>query len=135
MPASFRDYNKYRLTMKNKILIACCFLMSISLCFAQEYKKFEQVEAKKSNKDLKWISYNAKTLENLKEFKPHQEPILNSYGSWKVNKQAATGYFRTLKVKDRWWIIDPEGYPNLNKGVAVFRPFSSENQEKAMKEK
>ncbi len=121
--------------MKLKILIACFFLISVSLCFAQEQTNYEQVEAKKSNKDAEWIRYNAKTLNTLNQFKPHQEPALNSYGSWKVNQQNPTGFFRTLKIKDRWWIIDPEGYPYINKGVAVFRPFSSENQETAMKEK
>ena len=110
-------------------------LASISISFAQQQVQFQKVDAKKSITDSLWITYNAKTLAYLKNFKPQNEPDLNSYGSWKVNQQKSTGFFRTQKISNRWWIIDPDGYPNINKGVAVFRPFSSDNQEKAMKEK
>nr|WP_294897917.1 hypothetical protein [uncultured Pedobacter sp.] len=115
------------------IFLGCFFIASVSFCFAQ--KQLQQVDAKKFKNDSVWVSYNAKTLASLKSFKAHKEPDLNSFGSWKVNQQQSTGFFRTQKIKDRWWIIDPEGYPYINKGVAVFRPFSSDNQEKMMQKK
>jgi len=36
---------------------------------------------------------------------------LGKYGGWKKGPNLnATGFFRTEKYKNKWWIIDPEGY-------------------------
>jgi hypothetical protein len=35
---------------------------------------------------------------------------------------AATGFFRTEKVCDRWWIITPEGHPTWSTGVNTINP-------------
>lgn len=36
---------------------------------------------------------------------------LSKYGGWtKGPKLKATGFFRTEKVDNKWWIVDPEGY-------------------------
>jgi hypothetical protein len=48
---------------------------------------------------------------------------------------AGTGFYRVEKRNNRWWIIDPEGYPFIHKGVAVFRPGRSDNQKSALKQK
>lgn len=35
----------------------------------------------------------------------------NQYGGWTAGpKLVATGWFRTEKYQDKWWIVDPEGY-------------------------
>lgn len=44
------------------------------------------------------------------------------FGGWKSGpKFEATGYFRTQKVKDQWWMVDPEGYLFFSHGVANVR--------------
>lgn len=40
------------------------------------------------------------------------------YGGYKSKAQRkATGFFRTEKIDDRWWFVDPEGYLFLSVGV------------------
>jgi hypothetical protein len=94
-----------------------------------------KVSVKRSNADTAWTQYEATTIDQLPHFKFKREPQKNAYGSWQVNKVDATGFFRTQKIKDRWWIIDPDGYPFIHKGVAVFRPGESALQASMMKEK
>jgi hypothetical protein len=79
-----------------------------------------------------WTTYTAKTIDRLPGFSYSNDPAINAYGSWKVNPSAATGFFRVEKRGIRWWIIDPEGYPFIHKGVAVFRPSSSDGQKEAL---
>jgi agarase len=44
------------------------------------------------------------------------------FGGWKSGpKLDATGYFRTQKVEDKWWMVDPEGYLFFSHGVANVR--------------
>ena len=44
------------------------------------------------------------------------------FGGWKSGpKFDATGYFRTQKVDDQWWLVDPEGYLFFSHGVANVR--------------
>lgn len=105
------------------ILVGACLLM-----FSANAQFYHTVKAKKENTDTVWNTYVAKTVDKLPGFKSKKEPSLNQFGSWKTNRQQFTGFFRTEKIKDRWWIIDPEGYPYIYKGVAVFRPGASDHQ-------
>ena len=44
------------------------------------------------------------------------------FGGWKDGpKFEGTGYFRTKKVGDQWWMVDPEGYLFFSHGVANVR--------------
>lgn len=86
----------------------------------------------KNTKDTVWKSYTAKTIDKLPKFKIKKDPKTNVYGSWKVSASEATGFFRAEKKENRWWIIDPEGYPFIHKAVAVYRPGSSDNQKAAL---
>ncbi len=52
--------------------------------------------------------------------------ITNKYGSYTgKGKQTATGRFYTKKIGNRWWIIDPEGYPHYERSTCSFRQGSS----------
>jgi hypothetical protein len=119
--------------MKSTVIFILLFFV-ISNIQAQD-TRYYTVKAKKTNIDTEWGTYEAKTVEKLPGFKSRKEPELNQYGSWKVNKVEGTGFFRTEKIKDRWWIIDPEGYPFIHKGVAVFRPGASDHQKAVFKDK
>src|SRR5690606_30076490 len=68
-------------------------------------------------------------------FKIKKQGPISIYGGWKVWQKEATGFFRTEKIDNRWWIIDPEGYPFIYKGVAVFNAGRSVNQQKAFDKK
>ncbi|MEQ8471357.1 MAG: hypothetical protein RIC35_09230 [Marinoscillum sp.] len=93
------------------------------------------VKARKNAKSPEWGTYEARTIDRLSNFHYSKDPKSSNYGGWKVNRAKATGFFRVEKRDDRWWIIDPDGYPFIHKGVAVFRPGRSENQKKAQDEK
>lgn len=93
---------------------------------------YHQVMARKNADDTIWKSYTAKTIDKLPDFNYSKDPETNSYGAWKVAPSKGTGFFRTEKRGDRWWIIDPEGNPFIHKGIAVFSPGTSDNQKKAL---
>ncbi|MBI4874914.1 MAG: hypothetical protein HY822_09820 [Acidobacteria bacterium] len=39
------------------------------------------------------------------------------YGGWRKLKGGKTGFFHTQKVKDRWWLVTPDGSAFFSKGV------------------
>ncbi len=48
------------------------------------------------------------------------------FGGWKDGpKFEGTGYFRTKKIDDQWWMVDPEGYLFFSHGVANVRMANS----------
>ncbi len=96
---------------------------------------YHQVKSRTNATSNTWATYTAKTIDRIPGFNISNDPEINAYGSWKVNQSSATGFFRVEKKGDRWWIIDPDGYPFIHKGVAVYRPSSSEGQLAAMKAK
>jgi hypothetical protein len=101
----------------------------------QSKSEFRKVQVRKNAKDPVWQTYTAKTIDRIPGFRISKDPEVDSYGGWKINQSAATGFFRAEKKADRWWIIDPEGYPFIHKGIAVFRPGRSGNQSSALKNK
>ncbi len=96
---------------------------------------FHKVQARANATSKTWGTYIAKTIDKLPGFTYSKDPELSTFGGWKVNKSSATGFFRVEKKGDRWWIIDPEGYPFIHKGVAVFRAGKSKGQTAAMDQK
>jgi hypothetical protein len=96
---------------------------------------YHKVKARKNATIPMWQTYTAKTIDRLPEFNFTTDPEINSYGSWKIDRSASTGFFRVKNKSDRWWIIDPDGYPFIHKGIAVFRPGNSANQKSALQSK
>lgn len=45
------------------------------------------------------------------------EPYYDKYGGWTGVTSKATGFFRTEKINDVWWLIDPDGNAFISKGV------------------
>ena len=96
---------------------------------------YHQVKARTNARSQNWKEYPAKTIDKLPGFKFSNDPQVSPYGGWKVSQAKATGFFRVEKKDDRWWIIDPDGYPFIHKGVAVFHPGRSAGQRAALKKK
>ncbi|MGI5869007.1 MAG: hypothetical protein ACOX9C_06165 [Kiritimatiellia bacterium] len=45
-------------------------------------------------------------------------PNIGKYGGWKGGPRLkATGFFRTEKVDDHWWLVDPEGHLFFSLGI------------------
>jgi hypothetical protein len=126
--------------MKASVVIVAMAIGSacFSNAFSQDKNRnpdYYQVNARTNAKSNNWKTYTAKTIDKLAGFKIKPDPKVNAYGSWMVNPSTATGFFRVGKKADRWWIIDPEGYPFIHKGVAVYRPGNSSGQKAAMANK
>lgn len=79
-----------------------------------------------------WKNYTAKTIDHLKGFSYGKDPDKDAYGGYKVNKSTATGFFHVEKKGNRWWLIDPDGYPFIHRGVAVFVAGTSTGQKSAL---
>lgn len=133
--------NNYNGSIKaTKIILVIFGLMCLSL-HAQEPVKisipndsvqYHEVLARKNAEDSVWKSYRAKTIDKLPDFNYKKDPEINKYGSWNISKTKGTGFFRTEKIDNRWWIIDPGGKLFIHKGIGVFTPGTSENQTKAL---
>jgi hypothetical protein len=124
------------------LLPVCSVIISIALkspveiaAQTQDKPEYHKVQARSNAKDPVWKTYTARTIDRIPGFSFTKDPELDSYGGWKSQRSTATGFFRVEKRGDRWWIIDPEGYPFIHKAVAVFRPGNSENQVAALKAK
>jgi len=61
--------------------------------------------------------------EELKDILSNQGPDhWNKYGGWKTGpKLEATGHFRTEKINEKWWLVDPEGRLFWSQGVTGVR--------------
>ena len=58
-----------------------------------------------------------RTLKGMSKFIPQKKVELNKYGGWGKKKFNPTGFFHTLKGKDRWWLVDPVGHAFFSLGV------------------
>jgi len=77
-----------------------------------------------------------RTIDLLPGFKnPAKSDKLSRYGGWRQKQSDATGFFRTEKIGDRWWCIDPDGYYYLNIALNSINTGGSERNKKALEEK
>ncbi len=108
-------------------------------CFAQ---KSIDIQAKTWGRDANrnivisdWQSYPSKTVDMLPNFKIATKANTDKYGGDVSIKSKATGFFRTEKQGNRWWIIDPEGNHFITAAVNSIRMGKSPNNELALKNK
>jgi hypothetical protein len=139
---------KMNILVKILLPAACTMLFSCQACSGdaasgkveevykpgeeEEKPPFREVKSRPNATSTTWSTHVAKTVDRLPGFTPSPEPERGAYGGWKVNPGAATGFFRVEKRGERWWIIDPEGYPFIHKAIAVFNPGSSDRQKAAL---
>ncbi|NRB63003.1 MAG: hypothetical protein HRU40_08285 [Saprospiraceae bacterium] len=79
-------------------------------------------------KTLQWPE-KVNSKEDLLEVWAQEDQQLNTstasgfsqYGGWKEKQMAGTGFFRTAKINDRWWFVDPEGYLFFSAGMDCVR--------------
>jgi len=78
-----------------------------------------------------WKDYPTRTIATLNGYTPVPVP-LSRYGGRRDKKFPATGFFHALKEKDRWWVVDPDGYAFINMGVVNVSAGASEGQKAAL---
>lgn len=121
--------------MNHSIYFMFCFFISLFSVNAQNAVNYQKVEARKNALDPEWVTYEARTVDKLPGFKTQKPAAISIYGGWKAWQKEATGFFRTQKIDNRWWIIDPEGYPFIHKAVVALSPGRSTNQKKVFDKK
>ena len=126
--------------MKIRILALTCTILFVNVNYTEanplneSKSRLIKVESRpwvKNNPDVKWRTFDTQILDSLENFVPkkHKE---NIYGSLTTIKHKATGFFRTEKINNRWWIIDPMGYKNLQRVVNGVRQNSSKRNKEAL---
>lgn len=73
----------------------------------------------------KYKDYKTRTVATLKGYEADTSELLmlDEYGGLmdESMKQEATGFFYTKKIGDRWWAIDPLGYPFFRTAVNTIK--------------
>ena len=89
--------------------------------------------------DTKYTQYPTRNVSTLKGYTAStaETAKYDIYGGLmdESMKQEATGFFYTKKIGDRWWTIDPLGYPFFRISVVTITAGSSDKQKAAVKEK
>ncbi len=110
-------------------LLSGMFFLSLSIVSAQnKICSTIQIEAKKWVKgkpNQPWSFFETQLIDSLKGFKP-KEIEVNSYGSCKNIHSKATGFYRVEMLNGRWWVIDPDGFANIQRVVNGWRQGNSE---------
>ena len=109
------------------------FLLSNLGSYAQKQKDSIFIEAKVWSRDSNrnivysdWKKFPTATIENLNGF-VKSEDKLDEYGGFTTLKSTATGFFRTEKINNRWWVIDPVGNAFIVKAVNSIKIGTSPN--------
>ncbi len=82
-----------------------------------------------------WKEYQTLLFDNLPGFISKKEPSYSKYGGRLDNKVEATGFFYPKKIRDRWWLVDPDGYLFIHKAVVTVKPGTSQNQNSILSKK
>ena len=76
--------------------------------------------------------FKTRTVDLLKGYHtPKKLPDLSKYGGILEKKTEATGYFYTKKIGKRWFLVDPDGYLFIKKGLAATRIARGESSNSA----
>jgi hypothetical protein len=117
------------------LCVACNKEDTVVIKQDNSYIEYHKVKARQNATVPLWEIYTAKTIDKLPNFNITNDPETDVYGGWKTTAFAATGFFRVEKINNRWWIIDPLGYPFIHKGIAVLTPGTSNGQKAALSSK
>ena len=98
-------------------IIICTLSLDAELIVsdASQYNKVSKTTG--TNPEDSWKEYKTRTYGDLTDMSRYvdvnAEVKLDKYGGIidPMMRQKATGFFYSKKLGDRWWIIDPLGYP------------------------
>lgn len=76
-----------------------------------------------------WQMYPVRTVQDIRPIP--EEVALDRFGGRRDKSYAASGFYYARKIRDRWWLIDPDGHPFLNAGVVAVAPAHSPASSKA----
>jgi len=92
-----------------------------------------KVWSRDSNRNIvysDWKNFPTAIVDNLKGIQLTEDKV-DEYGGFELIKSTATGFFRTEKINNKWWVIDPLGNAFIVKAVNSIRIGSSPNNKAA----
>ena len=108
------------------MVAACGFLVSFAdhtAAQTPEVRRSLETESRRKP-DSRWKTYRSTTVERLlgKRLAGFTPPELSRYGGLLSEQHPASGFFKAQKIGSRWWLIDPEGHPQIRMALnAVYR--------------
>jgi len=105
------------------LLLGCVSLIQVSYT--------QTLVDSRADQNASWNSYLAEQFSDFTDYM-YVSTTLNKYGSNMAYRSAATGFFRAEIMDGRWFIIDPDGYAFIHKGVACVTPGTSVNHKAAV---
>lgn len=104
----------------------------------QDDSKIKYIEVGvNKNKDPRTNYTPTKTriLSSLTDYTPVKKELnVTVYGGNKdLPRQTATGFYYTKKIENRWWMIDPEGYPMIDIGLVAMSVGSTDREMAGLK--
>ena len=95
------------MTTKTKKFLTTAALLVSTAALAPAWAVEVQAAAKP---DSEWKSFPTRTLVDLPlVVRTNLDSQLSRYGGLIAGKAKATGFFHTEKIRDRWWLVDPDG--------------------------
>lgn len=94
-------------------------VLTTSLALAAESTPPPTTRAAKMKPDAEWREYPTRLVGGLPGYQSTTDARLSKYGGDARTRLGATGFFRTEKSGDRWWLVDPEGHPFIHVGVVA----------------
>ena len=103
-----------RLRLKGMVL---CTLSLVFACSA--WAQLPDTLQVKSSYGGAWQKKPLQLMATLQGFVPMENPRANwtEEGSYTCLRSDSTGYYRVEKIDGRWWMIDPNGYATINRGM------------------
>jgi len=102
-----------------RILVFAAVVVLMEACWAPAAQNGAlKVAVKRKPTDSQWQYYETRTVGALADFRlTADNPPLDEYGGVVGTPEKATGFFRTQKMGNRWWLIDPLGHRFIHLGV------------------
>jgi hypothetical protein len=104
------------------MLVMACLAAGLLASAGPALADLIPIDAKSKPDVANWTSRPTQILARLDGFTPRGPRGLGRYGGLADSKNGATGFFRVQKVRDRWWLIDPDGLLYQSKGIASVVP-------------
>ena len=125
-----------------KNFLLCLFVMCLALISKAQNKHLINVETKEWYRDSareihykEWKAYSSLVVDSINKYVPVLQEKQDKYGGVIGAARKATGYFRTEKINNRWWIIDPVGNKFINVAMNAVRTGKSPNNQAAFDKK
>lgn len=106
-------------------------------CVRAAEAPLKTVKSRKTARDP-WKEYPVRTVDDLPGFQPAAKaPALTRYGGVVEPglRQGGTGFFRPMRLNDRWYFTDPDGKRCIQPAVTTVTPGSSDKLRAALQDK